>query len=262
MPTCGVQTMASFLKSPSGGFRGTYRYSADGQLDIDWTADGNGVPRPSPLTEHWNLELMPGGKVARISSDGYHGSIGPVTVPAGFSNYSATFGIGFGSNAPISAGNKVSIVDLRSSYGQTSFLGTFVTANSGTVARQGSGLGIGYGNWLKCDGSDCVGVRQKNSSCACKDSPNKDRIRYLADIAPARNNVYTYWCECLANGANCYRANNHVQSLLQIIDDDRLLQGWVGVETSTHVNTRTLQPDQQYSQGYWAILDMVTPDLR
>jgi hypothetical protein len=78
----------------------------------------------------------------------------------------------------------------------------------------------------------------------------------------AGNNVYTYWCECLRQSADCYKANNHVQSLLQIIDDDRQLQGWVGVETSTHVNPSTLEPDQDFAHAYWAVLNMVTPDLR
>ncbi|MEV8373278.1 hypothetical protein AB0P21_11110 [Kribbella sp. NPDC056861] len=131
-----------------------------------------------------------------------------------------------------------------------------------TFSNYSATFGIGYGSWLKCQGSDCVGLRQKNTGCRCAGSTNVDRIRYLADLAPARNNAYTYWCECLAQGKPCYRANNHVQSLLQVIDDDRKLQGWVGVETSTSVNPTTLQPDHVFSNAYWAVLDMVAPALR
>jgi hypothetical protein len=271
VPKCPVQTMDSFLTGPTGVFQGTYQTS-DGKVDVTWTKDGAGQALTPSMTEHWLLDPIPGGKVARISSDGYHSTVaGPVVVPSTFSNYSASFGIGYGSNAPLSAGNKASITDIRTLYGQDEFVGTFVRANKGTVGREGAGLWAAgfnqattFDQWRSCPGGKCVGFREKTKDgCKCSKYPDvKDRIRYLADAPPARNNIYTYWCECLAQGAPCYQANNHVQSLLQIIDDDRNFQGWVGVETSTSVNSRTLKPNHDFGSAYWAVLNMVTPDLR
>jgi hypothetical protein len=263
VPTCAVQTMGSFLTGPTGEFRGTYKNSA-GKVDVTWTTNGAGTALPKPLTEHWSVSTLPGGKAARINSEGYYGAKGAVPVPTTFSDYTATFGIGYGSNAPLSASNKASVTDIRTTYGQDEYLGTFVTASVGAVHREPSGLkATGFDQWRSCPSGKCVGFREKNTGCNCTTLPTrKDRIRYLADAPPARNNIYTYWCECLRQSADCYKANNHVQSLLQIIDDDRKLQGWVGAETSTHVNPSTLEPDQDFAHAYWAVLDMVTPDLR
>jgi hypothetical protein len=264
VPTCAVQTMSSFLSAPSGAFEGTYRTSA-GKLDVTWTKTGTGQPLATPLTEHWLLDAVPGGKVARISSDGYHSIYkGPVDVPTTFSDYSATFGIGYGSNAPLSAGNKASVTEIRTTYGADEHLGTFVTASAGGVHREPSGLRqTGFDQWRSCPSGKCVGIRELNTGCYCDKYPTRrDRIRYMADAPPARNNIYTYWCECLRQTADCYRANNHVQSLLQIIDDDRKFQGWVGVETSTHVKSDGSAPDHDLKGAYWAVLNMVTPALR
>lgn len=270
IPTCDVQTMGTFLTGPTGAFQGTYQTSA-GKVDVTWTKNGAGQALADPLVEHWLLEPIPGGKVARIVSDGYHSTLaGPVTVPTTFSDYSATFGIGYGSNAPLSAGNKASITDIRTAYGQDEHLGTYVTAYKGAVHREPAGLkvnelnsAVSFANWRSCPSGKCVGFREKTKGCVCDKFPNiKDRIRYLADAPPARNNIYTYWCECLAQGKPCYKANNHVQSLLQIIDDDRKFQGWVGVETSTHVESDGSAPDHDFGAAYWAVLNMVTPALR
>jgi hypothetical protein len=272
IPTCDVQTMATFLTGPTGAFQGTYQTSA-GKVDVTWTKDGAGKELTKALTEHWLLEPIPGGKVARISSDGYHSPVaGPVVVPSTFSNYTASFGIGYGSNAPLSAGNKASITEIRTTYGQGSFLGTYVRASAGTVGREPAGVAVNpynpapeFDQWRSCPSGKCVGFREKHTSCPSGCLPqftSKDRIRYLADAPPARNNIYTYWCECLAQTKPCYKANNHVQSLLQIIDDDRKFQGWVGVETSTHVESDGSAPDHDFGAAYWAVLNMVTPDLR
>ncbi|MEV8372589.1 hypothetical protein AB0P21_07610 [Kribbella sp. NPDC056861] len=267
VPTCAVQTMDSFLKAPTGAFEGTYQTSA-GKLEVSWTKSNSGQTFNPPLTERWNLDAIPGGKVARISSDEFHGPVPEVlTPPANFSTYTAKFGIGYGSNAPLSAANKASITDIRTEYGQAEFVGRYVVANRDTVQRQASGLRfVGYDQWRSCPSGKCVGYRQTGvESCAASCmAPWKstDRMRYLADAPPARNNIYTYWCVCLAKDEPCYKANNHVQSLLQVIDDDRKLQGWVGVETSTSVDSDGLKPDNRLFNAYWGILDMVTPTLR
>ncbi len=144
VPTCPVQTMGSFLDAPSGAFQGTYQTSA-GKLHVTWTKNGSGQALGKPLTEHWNLDAIPGGKVARISSDGFHGPVLPtprvVTPPTTFSDYTATFGIGFGSNAPLSAANKASITDIRTEYGQSEFVGRYIVANRDSVRREAPDCG-------------------------------------------------------------------------------------------------------------------------
>lgn len=264
VPICPIQTMNSFRTGPTGSFLGTYQTSA-GKLDVTWTTNGAGDPLSKPLTEHWTLEPIAGGKVARISGQ-FHGPKVIDTVPNTFSDYTATFGIGYGSNAPLSAGNKASITDIRAKYGQEEFVGTYVVANLDGVHREPSGLlKTGFDQWRSCASGKCVGFRERDlpRGCVCKAYPTRhDRIRYLADLAPARNNSYVYWCECLRKTDTCYGANNHVQSLLQIIDDDRQFQGWVGVETSTHTTPDGTAPDHDFKNAYWAVLNMVTPALR
>ncbi|MEU4191432.1 hypothetical protein AB0E69_06015 [Kribbella sp. NPDC026611] len=194
-----AQVAAAFQAAPSGGFTGDYEYDANGELTVNWTRDAAGAPRAT-LTEHWDV-FEPDGKLARVSSRTFDGPAGPVPLaaPNTFSNYSATVGIGYGSNAPIDPKS----VGARPADG-TQYTGTFVTALGGSVSR----LPVG-----------------------CQDV------------------------------AACGRTLDHVQSMLPVVDDDGRFHGWVGVETTSHLDPQTQQPDQGYSRAVWAVLDLVAPDV-
>jgi hypothetical protein len=44
---------------------------------------------------------------------------------------------------------------------------------------------------------------------------------------------------------------------LQIIDDDGVFQGWVGVETMSHVDPATLTLDQNFAASHFGVFDIV-----
>jgi hypothetical protein len=277
VPDCYVKTVNGFLGDPMGGFQGTYGYTTDGRLRVTWNKDAAGNPR-APLTEYWNLTTgLAGGGVARIHSATFYTS--PIQVPAAgvFSDYSASFGIGYGSNAGLGKETRATMTQLRTDprYNARRYTGTFVVENQGTVSRQGTGgawwFGSGtqtpgdanYNNpWQVCANAQCIGWNQHNSSCNCGATfPTKNRIRYLAEVGGGRRNTEWYWCQCLAQGTPCYKANSHPRPLLQIVDDNGVFQGWVGVEAFTHVNTATLLPDNDYPAAYFGLFDMVPDEL-
>ncbi|MCP2322144.1 hypothetical protein HDA40_000651 [Hamadaea flava] len=274
VPDCYVKTVDGFAGDPTGGFQGAYSYTSDGRLKITWTKDAAGNAR-SPLTEYWNLTSL--GTVARMNSATLYTN--PPQIPAAgvFSDYSATFGIGYGSNAGLGRETRATMTQLVTDarYNARKYTGTFVVENGGTVSRQSTGgtwwFGSGnqtpgdanYNNpWQVCANAQCIGWNQHNSSCNCGATfPTKNRVRYIAEIGGGRRNTEWYWCQCLAQGQPCYKANSHPRPLLQVVDDDGVFQGWVGVEAFTHVSTSTLLPDGQYASAYFGLFDMVPDQL-
>jgi hypothetical protein len=282
VPDCAVKTVAGFTGAPMGGFTGTFGYPATGVIEVRWTHNANGTALSPALTERWTVTPdLQSGKAARIASPTMFTS--PPQIPAHgvFSDYTATFGIGYGSNAPFDSETRATMTQLRndSRYNARPYTGTFVVANGGAVRREGTGGAWGFGTgtptpgdanfgnpWQLCANAQCLGWNQHATGCDCDPDPatrsDADRIRYLAEIGSGRRNTEWYWCQCLAQGQPCYRANSHPRPLLQVIDDDGVFQGWVGVEAFTHVNTRTLVGDQDFPNAYFGVFDMVSAALR
>ncbi|MFI6105542.1 hypothetical protein [Streptomyces sp. NPDC051310] len=278
VPTCAVRTVEGFAGSPTGGFRGTFAYAADGRLVVTWSEDSAGAALTRPLTEYWNVETgLAGGAAARITSPTFYGAYGNnVEIPAAgvFSDYTANFGIGYGSNASLDRGSRATMTQLVTDprYNGQPYKGAFVVAKAsssdpgtrvGIVGREGSGGTWTFGNtadpWKVCSGGACMGWLQPNTSCAGTD---KDRVRYIAEIGGGRRNTEEYWCQSLAQGQPCYKYNSHPRPMLQVIDDTGTFQGWVGVEAFTHVSTATGLPDSSWVEGYWGIFDTVSPALQ
>jgi hypothetical protein len=272
VPDCAVKTVSGFTGSPTGGFRGTFTSLPDGRLQVRWTHNASGAALANPLTEFWNLtEGL--GKVARIASPTMFTKQDQIPAPGAFSDYSATFGIGYGSNATFDSDTRATMSQLRndSRYNARTYTGSFQVANGGGVHYEDTGGKWGFssgvptagdpnfGNaWKLCANGQCLGWNQHSAGCDCKNGdPDRDRIRYLAEIGAGRRNTEWYWCQCLAQGKACYQANSHPRPLLQVVDDDGVFQGWVGIEAFTHVNTTTLHPDQNWAQGYFGVFDMV-----
>lgn len=278
VPDCAVKTVDGFLAEPMGGYTGVYSYLTDGRVEVRWThADGSVLA--TPLTENWTLTTgLASGGVARMVSPTFYAN--PVQIPAqgSFSSYSATYGIGYGSNATFDSTTRASMTQLRTDgrYNARRYTGTFVVAKTGIVARESTGGDWWFGSgiqtpgnpnhnnpWQVCANGACLGWNQHRTGCDCGTAwPDKDRIWYIAEVGGGRRNTEWYWCQCLAQSAACYAANSHPRPLLQIVDDAGTFQGWVGVEAFTHVNASTLQPDSDWPAGYWGVFDMVPDALR
>jgi hypothetical protein len=276
VPDCSVKSVSGFTGSPTGGFRGTFTTLADGRLQVRWTHNTSGAALATPLTEFWNLDENLG-KVARISSATMFDKSAEIPAPGVFSDYSATFGIGYGSNATLDGETRATMSQLRNDerYNARPYTGSFQVATGGGVQYEGTGgpwlFSTGtpvsgdpnFRNaWKMCANAQCIGWNQHGTGCDCGNGDaDRDRIRYIAEIGGGRRNTEWYWCQCLAQGRPCYQANSHPRPMLQIVDDDGVFQGWVGIEAFTHVNATTLRPDQDWDAGYFGVFDMVPPPL-
>ncbi|MFF3458945.1 hypothetical protein ACFYXH_32435 [Streptomyces sp. NPDC002730] len=276
VPTCAVKTVDGFQSEPKGGLQGTYAYTADERLAVTWSKDAAGGAVDA-MTEYWKLEtgVGPGG-LARITSPTFYGAIpsNNVEIPApdAFSTYSANFGVGYGSNASLGRESRASMTALLKDgrYNNRPYKGSFVVAKAGLVGREGAGGDWSFKSgspkeespdhnnpWRGCANGLCIGWNQHNTGCHSDTDPDKDRIRYIAEIGGGRRNTEWYWCQLLAQGKDCYQYNSHPRPMLQIVDDSGTFQGWVGVEAFTHVATATGQPSGDFAQGYFGIFDMV-----
>ncbi|WP_367222234.1 hypothetical protein [Streptomyces sp. 16-176A] len=278
VPACAVRTVDGFTGDPMGGYQGTFAYTSDGRLAVTWTKTAAGTALSQPSTEYWNVTTgLAGGRAARITSPTFYGAYGnDVAIPASgvFSTYSANFGVGYGSNAPLDRASRATMSQLVGDprYNAEPYRGAFVVAKAsssdpatqkGIVGREGAGGAWSFGAppnpWKLCSGSPCMGWLQPNTSCSDTD---KDRVRYIAEVGGGRRNTEEYWCQSLAQGQPCYAYNSHPRPMLQVVDDAGKFQGWVGVEAFTHVATRTGLPDGNWVAGYWGIFDMVSQSLQ
>jgi hypothetical protein len=274
VPDCYVKTVDGFLDSPMGGLIGSFDYLANGQLRITWTKNADGSVRASPLVETWNVDSeINAGTLARIRSSTFYQAPN-VPAPGEFSNYSATFGIGYGSMATLSTTSKATMQLLMQDarYNDRSYDGANVVVTHGELLAQTSGGRWHFSNgisddpynannpWQLCASGKCIAWNQHMSSCSCGDAwPTKDRIRYFADVTGGRRNTEWFWCKCLAQGTACYKSNSHVRPLLQIVDDQGTFQGWVGVEASTAVGTKTQPP--KVEDGHFSVFELVPEAL-
>jgi hypothetical protein len=276
---CNIKTVAGFLASPTGGFRGNFTYLPTGELRVTWTHDGASKPLAKALNETWALDVgLMGGTLARIRSATFY-TAPDMPAPGQFSDYSANFGIGYGSNASLAYTSKATMSELRYDprYSARAYNGRNVVVTKGAVVRQTSGgrwtfaegvKGVpGNDPWSLCDNESCIAWRQHGSSCQClgpdgKPVENKDRLRYIAEVVGGRRNTEWFWCDCLRKQTDaCYQANSHVRPLLQVIDDNGEFHGWVGVEASTHVNPVTLEPMPSPENGFFSVFEMVRDEL-
>ncbi|MEU3601721.1 hypothetical protein ABZ714_23825 [Streptomyces sp. NPDC006798] len=280
VPVCDVRTADGFTGAPTGAYRGTYTHTPGGKLTVVWRTGATGAALPRPLTEHWDVTAsLAGGDVARITSPTFYPGVqdsptrpGPVQFPAPgeFSDYEANFGVGYGSNAPLTDQSRTPMGSLATDarYNARHYLGSFVSIGSGKVHREWAG---GYftfsardgentaNPWKPCPDGGCLGYLQHDTGCKDVNYPDKDRVRYLAETGGGRQNASEYWCQTLTKGAkDCYPANSHVQPMLQVVGDSGRFYGWVGVEASPHVDTRTLQPTEFWTQYYFGIFDQVS----
>jgi hypothetical protein len=196
-----------------------------------------------------------------------------------FSDYSATFGIGYGSNFGLGADSRVGMDELLNNplYNSQVYKGAYVRTNVGTVGREGTGgdwthSGINGTNktpWRKCRSGPCMGFLQEGAGTCRKawsdNTAPATRVRYIGEVGGGRRNTEEYWCQGLAGRpaeGKCYVYNSHPRPMLQVIDDSGRFQGWVGVEAFTHVSTDNNPPngqaDADWKAGYYGVFDQVS----
>ncbi|MCK8676113.1 hypothetical protein [Streptomyces lichenis] len=280
VPNCSVRTVAGFRGAPAGSYTGVYDSTADGRLRVTWTG-GASVGRPSgrALTEYWNVQSgLASGGVARITSPTYYGRTTSVTMPGDedpFSDYGATFGVGYGSNHSLDSGSRVGVDTLLTdpAYSTQMYKGAYVRAAGAGVGREGTGgdwtfSRIGGTNdkpWRRCASGACMGFLQQGAGTCRKAWQDQDapatRVRYIGEVGDGRRNTEEYWCQGLAGkpvDGKCYLHNSHPRPMLQVIDDAGRFQGWVGAEAFTHVKTDTGKPSNDWNGYYYGVFDMVS----
>lgn len=232
---CEVYTTKGFTKPPQQTLAGTYNITsaADGgqqKLSITWTdlAHAPGHRRE----ESWTLSRFQGDdKLAELNATVLHSRPGqPAKTYAAF-----TGGFGYGSNTP---------TDVRVRLGRTrsvtglSYQGW--TWNQNVIKRETSGFTLDQ--FRTCDGGGCLTHTARssghNGACAPEKCPAGSKgdtsiQYYIAQVGAAdRRDTEWHWCTCLRQAEPCYSGGSHVQPLLQVLDDDGVFRGWIGVEAS------------------------------
>ncbi|MGO1051936.1 hypothetical protein [Crossiella sp. CA198] len=208
---CEIHTSGGFQAGAlTKSLNGTY--TNDGtQVVITW--DGG-------QTETWAV----GKPTAKLSSIGLRSS-----------SYGATVGQGYGSNAPHDTFVPLNKVPRHKYLGRQNSI-TYVVKTGKIETDTGTSImDLTSTAWKQCNG-DCLSaglpVGSPEACSACK--PGETRaIRYYLASEGGRKNYYEHHCTCLrATGSDCYDGGSHVKPQLQVIDDDGVLHGWVGVEAS------------------------------
>lgn len=240
-PECDVLTGEGFTGPPEGGFTGTFSVSGSA-LTVSWTHDRDGSPLSRPLVEYWDVAAVDA-ELTRATGNS-----------ADFSDYSATHGFAYGSDATFDRTTRAAMAEIRDAgtQGDTTTYNAWAW-NRGQVANPHSGFGP-YSTWQLCDSGRCLGHVQHDSNCDCGPSASsRDRHYYFAEHDDGRRNTMWLWCECLADarGETCYTGNSHIRPLLQVIDDGGDFRGWVGVEPFANASS-----PGDFHNEYWIAFEL------
>jgi hypothetical protein len=147
------------------------------------------------------------------------------------SNFGATHGFGYGSNAAWDARASMAKIDAvdHSKLVHTYYLWKTTAVGQPPFIDTGDGSPFWVQNWSVCGGGSCLG--------AVTGSGTSTTQYYVAPAnSPSGHRRDTLWGWRTANadgrGEYCYTGNSHVKPMLQIIDDNGAFHGWVGVEAS------------------------------
>lgn len=202
---CQVMTAGGYQSTAaSQTLSGTYSITGD-TLRVTWS---NGQ------WEEWTLSSMADGALAQATFAG--------------SNYGANYGFGYGSNAAWSQRIPAATIAATD---QTTLVHTFyiwktTTDHPAPFIDHGDGNPFWVTDWSVCGGGQCLG-----------DVTSSDTQYYVSPArAPTGHRRDTLWSWRTANadkrGEYCYTGNSHVKPMIQIVDDNGVFHGWVGVEAS------------------------------
>lgn len=210
---CNVQTAGGYHSTgASKTLSGTYRVSGT-KLHIAWK-DGD--------WEDWTLGSLADGSLASVELAG--------------NNFGATHGYGNGSNAGWSA--RASAATLVAVDHAKLVHRYDLWKTNGEHAKpyidHGDGGPFWVTGWSKCRGGSCLGARTGGAATGTE--------YYLAPASSPtghRRDTLWHWRTNLADsrGEHCYTGGSHVKPMIQIIDDEGVFHGWIGVEGSLNVSS-------------------------
>ncbi|GIH18653.1 hypothetical protein [Rugosimonospora africana] len=196
---------------------------------------GNGYQSTTaPNTLHGTYTVT--GSVLRVTWDGttgweewtisepIDGKLAKLTYRA--NSFGATNGFGYGSdrawNAPVSTAQIAAA-------NWTGMIFTYYTwatdSNFNPYIDHGDGSRFWNLNWTPCTGGRCLGGTTTD---------NQYYISRANKTSTDLRDTLWYWRTANADnrGEYCYTGNSHVKPMLEVIDNDGVLHGWVGVEAS------------------------------
>jgi hypothetical protein len=215
---------------------GTYTYNTTtGRLVITWSSPAAGA------TDSWDVTIpsasIPIARVQLVSS-----------------SYTLTHGRGYGSNASPTAFKTLQqmVADGLPTYTSTTArqVAASTTSPTGavTVAPDASQPGVPFNAWAHSAmvmgtatvpsspvPANCVHKWEASNVCNINlgQNPRTGEIyHYWADNTD-RKMTMTNWCACLPAESEfpCYDRGLHPSAILQVLDDNGVLRGFVGVET-------------------------------
>ncbi|MET9683275.1 hypothetical protein [Streptomyces coeruleorubidus] len=247
-----MHTAQGFTHTPSEHLTGTYHIQSasdggQGQLVIDWHGGG---------TEGWVLSgFGSGGKLAELEAGAQSSS----SKRAGVSYADYTGGFAYGSNTPLDVRRTLKSAQAGGNVGQEAWTWARDTITHVKEGRTGpTRRGYNLHAFRSCAGSECLtwthrssnsvnGPCSRGAGCPAKGGPGGDDTiqYYIARVGADRRDTEWHWCTCLAreHGETCYSRNSHVQPMLQVLDDDGVFRGWVGVEASFYNSPARKNPD-------------------
>lgn len=226
--------------NPVSHWSGTYTYnSTTGALHMDWPAIGSGA------WEDWTVADYPGKPMSQLIFVGSSAS------------YSITDGYGFGSTQPFTVYktvNQVPHVDVSGHNRYCSWDGSASTYSiGGSPQTEQFSLfgGVTGGNAVHYKGGQsvdgCGGPARVG--CAVPSNGKTGIIYHLTSLNNSRQMVFNHHCACLPSIAQypCYNGTIHPYAMMQVIDDNGVMQGLVGI----HQQDEPGSTGFSYSINYW-----------
>ena len=227
---CTVKTGNGFQStSAPDSLHGTYAVTGS-VLRITW--DG------TTGWEEWTVSTPIAGKLAKLTYKG--------------NSFGATNGFGYGSDAAWTTRATNAQIDAANWAGMTQNYYFWKTDSGGSPYIDHAEGGRFWNlDWTPCSNGKCIGgvTGSTTTTQYYLSRPNT--------TSNDRRDTIEHWATANADGRGefCYTGNSHVKPLLEIIDNDGVLHGWVGVEASINQSS----PSQGTSAddiGVWQLADV------
>lgn len=205
---CNIQTAGGYQSTgASKTLSGTYTVAGD-TLRVTWSGG---------IWEEWTVSSEADGALAELTFEG--------------ANYTATHGYGYGSNAAWSARVPMSTIAAadHEQFEHSYRLWKVTSVGDDPFIDSGESSPFWVRDWSTCGGGSCLGARTSGGTAGTDYFVSPAR----SPIGHRRDTMWS-WRISHADGRNeyCYTGNSHVKPMLQVVDDNGVFRGWVGVEAS------------------------------
>ncbi|GAB3916730.1 hypothetical protein [Mucilaginibacter boryungensis] len=221
--------------NPVVHWSGTYTYnSTTGALHVDWPTVGSGA------WEDWTVSDYPGKAISMLT---YVSSSG---------TYGITNGYGFGSSKPFTYYYSINSVPRTDISGHTvncswdGLASVYTVAGSPQTEQFSLATGFG-GNAIHYKGGQSPDAC--SSGCSVPSTGKTGIIYHLTGLNNSRQMAFNHHCACLPTLAQypCYDGTIHPYAMMQVIDDNGVMQGLVGI----HEQDQPGSVGFSYSINYW-----------